>query len=98
MRRYAEWKFPDLEKNLFFPDFWLTRGNPINKDYNSKRFSIGIDPWPTAGNCMHVARTAVHLPFLIILSLFLFSFGDVAYVKNKITAVIALWTNCGLSN
>ena len=23
-------KFPDLEKILFFPDFSLTRGNPVN--------------------------------------------------------------------
>ena len=27
------WQFPDLEKNLFFPDFSLTRGNPV---YNVK--------------------------------------------------------------
>ena len=24
------WQFPDLEKILFFPDFSLTRGNPVN--------------------------------------------------------------------
>ena len=23
------WQFPDLEKILFFPDFSLTRGNPV---------------------------------------------------------------------
>ena len=24
------WQFPDLEKILFFPDFSLTRGNPVS--------------------------------------------------------------------
>ena len=26
------WQFPDLEKFLFFPDFSLTRGNPVEAD------------------------------------------------------------------
>ena len=29
------WQFPDLEKILFFPDFSLTRGNPVHTNFRT---------------------------------------------------------------
>ena len=31
------WQFPDMEKILFFPDFSLTRGNPVDSCTHSWR-------------------------------------------------------------
>ena len=38
------WQFPDLEKNLFFPDFSLTRGNPDieSPSTSSSQFNVEL--------------------------------------------------------
>ena len=38
------WQFPDLEKILFFPDFSLTRGNPVEEKINVRK---PISYWAT---------------------------------------------------